>query len=452
MKKNIDRKRMRNFLRLTLVCAALIYACSDSKEMQSKPVVQIKIQDTWVLGEGMQGLWVQDPGKRPGHQMNLTAEQKEEIDKLHTIGYLSGYKPPPARSGVMLNDPARSFQGLNLSVSGHKPEAVLMDMNGIVIHRWSYRYDDIENALKVKKNFLKHTWRRAHVFENGDLLAIYEGFGLLKLDRFSNFAWYYPGRAHHDLYVAPEGEIYVLTRQAKMIPRLNKEKAILEDFITRLSADGKELEKISLIECFENSPFAQMAAPNYKLGGDIFHTNTIERITQSFEDRHQAFRPGNFLISIRNLNAIAIVDPDKKQIVWAKQGIWKTQHEPQLLANGNILLFDNTGHQSFSRVIEYNPFRDVVEWEYAGHPPESFFSRFCGTVQRLPNDNTLITDTCSGRAFEVTKDEKKIAWEYVNPHRAGSNNELIAALLNVIRLKPNFPIDWLTAKHAESKK
>ncbi len=104
-----------------------------------------------------------------------------------------------------------------------------------------------------------------------------------------------------------------------------------------------------------------------------------------------------------------------------------------------ILLFDNTGYNSFSRILEINPFQKSIEWEYVGKPPESFYSKFCGTVQRLKNGNTLITETCSGRAFEVRREDKKVVWEYVNPNRAGENNELIAAILNVERINLNFP-------------
>ncbi len=64
-----------------------------------------------------------------------------------------------------------------------------------------------------------------------------------------------------------------------------------------------------------------------------------------------------------------------------------------------------------------------------------FFSELCGTCQRLPNGNTLITESTRGRAFEVTPD-KEIVWEFFNPHRAGENDELIATLFELIRIPP----------------
>ena len=66
----------------------------------------------------------------------------------------------------------------------------------------------------------------------------------------------------------------------------------------------------------------------------------------------------------------------------------------------------------------------------------------CGSSERLPNGNTLISESNRGRAIEVTPD-KQIVWEFINPHRAGENNELIATLFEVVRLDPRFPLDWV---------
>ena len=40
---------------------------------------------------------------------------------------------------------------------------------------------------------------------------------------------------------------------------------------------------------------------------------------------------------------------------------------------------------------------------------------FMASAQRLPNGNTLVTDSATGRIIEVTK-AGEIIWEYVNPN------------------------------------
>jgi hypothetical protein len=58
-------------------------------------------------------------------------------------------------------------------------------------------------------------------------------------------------------------------------------------------------------------------------------------------------------------------------------------------------------------------------------------------ARRLPNGNTLIVESQAGRAIEVTPDQE-IVWEFVHPHRAGPQDELIAQLFDVVRLPPDF--------------
>ena len=70
-----------------------------------------------------------------------------------------------------------------------------------------------------------------------------------------------------------------------------------------------------------------------------------------------------------------------------------------------------------------------------------FHTQTCGTIQRLPNGNTLISESDSGRAFEVDSDGR-IVWEFYNPARAGKDDAVIATLFEVVRMPPDFPIGW----------
>lgn len=76
---------------------------------------------------------------------------------------------------------------------------------------------------------------------------------------------------------------------------------------------------------------------------------------------------------------------------------------------------------------------DAIQWEYSGSEAQPFYTRSCGTAQRLPGGNTLIIESDNGRAFEVTPDGS-IVWEFYNPHRAGDQDEFIATLFRVARI------------------
>jgi hypothetical protein len=228
---------------------------------------------------------------------------------------------------------------------------------------------------------------------------------------------------------------------------------ILEDFISILSPNGEEIRRVSLLKCMENSKFAPLLDLTAKKG-DIFHTNTIEVLDGRLARRSPAFKRGNVLVSILALDFIAVVDMEKESMVWGMSGPWKRQHQPTVLDNGNMLIFDNnTGGERQSRVLEFDPFSKEIHWEYPGTTGSSFYSADCGSSHRLGNGNTLISDSNAGRAFEVTL-HKTIAWEFYNPKRAGKNNELIASLFEMIRISPGYNLDWLKTpgKNKVSKK
>ena len=99
----------------------------------------------------------------------------------------------------------------------------------------------------------------------------------------------------------------------------------------------------------------------------------------------------------------------------------------------NILFFDNGGSagvppvtRPWSRIVELHPLTQREVWSYhcspggelqcTGGAPAAFFSPYMGSAQRLPNGNTLITESTGGRVFEVTS-VGELVWEYVTGGR-----------------------------------
>jgi Arylsulfotransferase (ASST) len=379
-----------------------------------------------------QGKWRQARGTPSGQGTEIPADVK-------AVPYLQGYRPAQDHPVVIERDPRSTFPGLDFYVSGHAAEAVLMDPQGRTLHRWRYPLRRLWPDLAKDPEMAKlEYWRRAYLYPNGDLLGIYEGQGIVKLDARSRVLWAHRGGTHHDLFVMPDGTIYTLDREGKIIPRINPDKGVLEDFVTVLDPAGKVLRKISILECFENSPYASLLQ-RMPREGDIFHTNTLEVLDGRFADRDPAFRKGNLLVSVLKLDTLAVLDPERHTVVWARTGGWRRQHQPTFLDDGHLLLFDNTGAGlERSRVLEIEPASGKVVWQYGGTPAEDLFSKTLGSCQRLPNGNTLITESENGRALEVTRD-KRVVWEFYNPHRAGDHGELVAVLFEMIRLPPDFP-------------
>ncbi len=376
---------------------------------------------------------------------SITREQYREIERLRSIGYLTGSTAPPANTGVTVYDRARTYEGLNFYTSGHMPGAVLMDMKGRVLHEWEYQFidawDKFPGVELPPHNKTIGYWRRAYPFPNGDVIAIFEGVGIIKVDKDSNLLWANFNAAHHDLEVMPDGTIYTLTRDAHMLPRISEEEPVLEDFITVMDADGNELRSFSLLEAFENSRYT-VILDDMKPSGDIFHTNTIEVLDGKLADELSAFRAGNVLVSMRELGVLAVVDMTAEKVVWALRGTWVAQHQPTVLPDGNIMLFDNRGNRGGSRVIVFDPQMRQTLWVYGGEQPGQFFSNECGSSSILPNGNVLITESDRGKAFVVAQD-KTIVWKYINPAQAGDKRQFVATIFEMIRLERDYGADWL---------
>lgn len=365
----------------------------------------------------------------------------EDLEQLTALGYLSAYVEATPEEGVTVHDSGRTQAGLNLYTSGHAPEAYLMDMDGEVVHTWRYAYEDLWPGPKPNGN-VADFWRRAHVFENGDVIAIFETLGIFKVDKDSNLLWEKRNSAHHDLYVHEDGTVFTLTQKLVTKDWFREGQPVYDDFITLLRPDGSEIRRVSILDCLQNSAYAPalQSAPS---GGEVLHTNALKFL----DGRHAAvspiFRRGNILISIRELGMIAIVDLDAQSVVWSLTGQWFRQHDPSLLENGHILLFDNLGNAGKAKVIEVDPFTQYTIWGYGENEGEALKSPVCGNVARLPNGNTLINEACQGRAIEVTPDNV-VVWEFRSPHRPANKKRLRATLLDFTRLPASFSPAWLT--------
>jgi len=373
-----------------------------------------------------------------------------DIEALGDLGYAGGYEPSPDDTGVVFYASDFTEDGLNLFHDGSGPTASVIDMDGNVVHRWHYELSnllDMEEIHSIAETMARIPdkygyWRRVHAFPNGDLLAIFADAALIKLDKDSNLLWAWRGAVHHDLWVDPDnGEIFVLARKIRVVPRFSKTRESAEDFVTVLSADGEFLREYSILEAVMRSNFSSLQHLSPR-GGDLQHTNTIEVLDGRLADRSPAFKAGNILLSLCRIDTIVVLDVTTERVVWSMAGPWYRQHQPTVLDNGNMLLFDNRGFGGKSKVIEFDPFSQEIVWAYRHSAKAPFSSLSCGSNQRLENGNTVIVETDSGRAFEVDS-RGKIVWEFLTPNRAGDNQNLIATLFDVIRLPHDYFSDWL---------
>ena len=175
-----------------------------------------------------------------------------------------------------------------------------------------------------------------------------------------------------------------------------------------------------------------------------------------YDQGHAEFHPDNIIIDSRKGNFVLIIEKATGKVVWRigpyqnnpftnpdlriinrvlprKVDQLAGQHHAHFIAEGlpgagNILLLDDQGGGGYppvslgvyagSRILEIDPVTREIVWQYtaedSGYPVWTFFTSFVGSVQRLPNGNTLVNEGMNGRIFQITRDGE-IVWEYINP-------------------------------------
>jgi hypothetical protein len=376
----------------------------------------------WIAQQGRQTPSTDSPGVLSGRPSDaLTPEQERELHRIADLGYVDGRVPPRERTGVTVYDPEATYDGYTLFTFAKGPEAVLVDMHGELLHSWSIPGTDY--------------WARAHLYGNGDILVLTcDPYRLMRIDSDSRKLWEYPKPAHHDFDVLDDGTIWVLTREATTRENIRGGSWLLDDVLVHLDRDGNEIERQSLLEAFENTDGYRNWVVDSELPDDtdIFHTNSIEVDAEA----------RRALLSIRALNVVALLDLNAGEIVWGLKGPWRRQHEAQLM-DGVLLLFDNLGLREQSRVMEFDIATGAILWSYT---EPSFFTKGAGAQQRLPNGNTLISESEAGRIIEVTR-EGDIVWEYINPRVVENGRRKTLGIMRAVRVPDGFPMDW--AEHTD---
>lgn len=127
---------------------------------------------------------------------------------------------------------------------------------------------------------------------------------------------------------------------------------------------------------------------------DWLHINDVDRIGD-----------GRYLVSVRNKNQLLLIERGEGvSRVINKAGdpeLFRRQHNPQWLGPGAVLVADSGNN----RIVElhYNESTDSWEIAWSIHQANDITFAWPRDADRLPNGNTLITDTANRRIVEVNE-------------------------------------------------
>ena len=352
------------------------------------------------------------PGILAGCSGDGRAEEstQAQIDRLRSLPYIGFTKEavPEDQSGTVFLDPARSQPGYNFYTLRSLSRAELVDAKGDLVQRWQGPPGH---------------WARGSLQPNGDVLIV--GWNrkryAMRMNWNGEVLWRYDVKAHHDIGLTPDGRVMLLTLHTRLIPQISNQVPVRDDRVSILANSGEIAESASLFDMMNKSGFQfKRVKPASREGYiDLFHANSVQWMTQEhLHERDRIYESGNIIESIRHQNTVAVFDWDKKELLWEWGEHISGQHDAQVLANGHFLIFDNGLGRGWSRVIELDPLTKRITWEYSAPNKKMFYTGGRGSSQRLPNGNTLITQSDSGRAFEVTR-EGDIVWDFFSSYISG---------------------------------
>ena len=395
---------------------------------------------------------------QPQAGRSAAGTEAERIDELRSLPYIGGTAAREDEpTGVILFDEARVARGYRLYTVPLLGRAELITPGGDLVHRWERPGD---------------RWERAELLPDGALLVVgMDDLGwrygkatqssipdssryLMKLDWSGAPVWKQTLQAHHDIELMPDGDLLLLSFERRLIPEIHSSIQTRDDFLTLLDENGNPLVSRSVLDAINRNPDVfplEPVEPSVR-GGlpwvDLFHSNSLEWIPgDEAVSKDRTRLHGKVLVSIRHQDRVAIYDWQPAEFIWSwGQGELSGPHDAHVLENGHVLVFDNGLSRGWSRAIEIDPLTRQIVWTYEGSPRKSFYTASKGSVQRLPNGNTLLAESDRGRAIEVSPDGETV-WEFICPYRVDKRKR--AAIVRMVHISGEF-VEALLADGAVS--
>ena len=374
-------------------------------------------------------------------------------------------------TGTTIYNPTKAYPCYVL-FSAPDGKTHLIDLDGNSIHEWPYPgfpSDLLSPEITGGK--------KGHVLvqlENGDgdWGGIFNNKTIAELDWEGNVAWQWgkeaPGGAvsqNHDIARLSNGNTLLIATIKHKIPALSSIKDIEDQAIYEVNPKGEIVWKWLASDHLDEFGLTATGRAYLKrnlnegvgVSTGFLTINDMKPVGPNhwFESGDLRFNPDNIIFDSREGNFIGIINKKSSKLVWrlgpdypedlANRRLLDDhvprqidqisgQHDVQIIPEGlpgagNLLVFDNQGEGGFppatlgmfsaSRVIEVDPVKKLILWQYTStesdRPVWAFSSSFISSARRLPNGNTLIDEGMTGRFFQVTP-KGEVVWEYLNPY------------------------------------
>ncbi len=347
----------------------------------------------------------------------------------------------------------------------------LIRRDGTVLAKWkanfSEHFPDPSHLRDPPATDLNIDTHGALIDPDGSILFNYEYGGAVKLDRCGKKLWTIAKPTHHSVEHSEKGGYWIPGRRPLVGPdlkgfppftRRDDIDHLYEDFLLRVSKDGKILEEKSVPRILYDNGLEPLLTSTgtfigrgHPMQDEFVHLNKIAELPKAMAGAFKTLEAGDLVLSIRHHNMIMVVDPDDWRVKWYQIGPWRRQHDPEFNSDGTISLFNNNvyvleitlhGRESLStprisEIMKVDPATGKTWVVYGNRKGQELLSVIRGKQQPLAGGGFLITEFEGGRVFEVDA-KGRIVWEYINRYDADQVLEVTEGRL--------YPSSYFTVK------
>ena len=238
--------------------------------------------------------------------------------------------------------------------------------------------------------------------DKGDLMTRYDACG--------EPMWTREGTFHHSFAPDPRGGVWTWLGETSAFDQYQ--------YLVRFDPEtGETLEKIGLVEdIIDASPEQRLIftvvpgeqikhQQGYRGIPDTFHPNDLEVLSPEMAGAFPGFEAGDLLLSFRNINLVAVLDPATRALRWWSHGPWIEQHDPDFLPSGEISVFNNNreGWRRTSSIVAIDPQTRAVR-DVPVAPDYRFYTQYMGKHGYLADGTLQVVVPFEGRALEFDAD------------------------------------------------
>ncbi|WP_298976285.1 arylsulfotransferase family protein [uncultured Roseobacter sp.] len=310
----------------------------------------------------------------------------------------------------------------------------IIDRSGQTIHEWRPVWSEVwpgstgnfpeDRRPKGDSGMYLHG---VDILPDASIVANFEHLSSFRMDVCGAVSWKLDNLGHHAVHYSDQGATWVAAeRYVQQGPTgyQNHAAPLRSWTLQEVSDDGEVLREISMIDVFLRNGLegllfmSTLSNGRTVVRGDTLHLNDVDIFPEGMAS--SVFDPGDIMVSLRNINTIAVFDPDTLEMKFVSTGQVLRHHDPDFMPGDRISIFDNRNLTPStepippaSRVVEVNARTGEASVALNGEGPDGFFTNIMGVHQRLPNGNILVTSSGEGRALEYLPDGQ-LAWRYSN--------------------------------------